>query len=150
MDGLNSGMKNAINVHSQDPFEGMSHGMVSFPRLGQVFNQNLPFAEGHRQGGFFTTGTRNSSNIVVNGQLYNEITHRLANTDYDVAYTLYKIVESIESMCSGIFVLPETAEAINEVTSRLKQILYPFHDVTQDTVRLARGFVNEMSNTDAG
>lgn len=148
MSAVNGLIGHAADVHSRNPFENLRQGTVAHPRLMPVQNRRPPFDDAEMHEAVFRTGVGNSSNIVVNGGLYSEITHRLANIDYEAGYRLHGVIVAIERMCAETYVVPETAAAITETTSRLKQLMGYFSGAADEAVTLARRYVEEMAQVD--
>jgi len=108
--------------------------------------RQLPFGPEDATTGSFTTGRRNSSNIVVNEQEYESITRRVSQTDEQLGECMYKIAQEIEALCQASFILPSAAPRCMSVSDDVKRSLGQFRSVTEDMVIQARRFAREITS----
>lgn len=146
----NRSMSDAIKVHNRDPFEDIQARQEYLPRLRNVMNQRLPFSTEDAIFNRHRIGVGNSSNIVINEDVYSDVAKKARDLDYEVGEMLYRMAEEIERMCNSIFIVPETAPRVMELTSQFKHLMTSFNGVTDDTIILVRRFVNEIIQIDEG
>ena len=146
----NNSLLTAIQEHSRNPFENVSSEGHPLPRLNRVVNQRLPFQTEGMPITWHRIGIGNSTNMVVNEAVYDDVLRRTSMLDDQVGEELYKCAEAIEKMCGEIFIVPETAARILAITSEIKQSMGHFRYLTEEVITLARRYTNEMIRIDMG
>jgi len=134
-----------------DPFEGSmikERQHVPFPQIARPNNHRHPFAPENAFGGRHSLGVGNSSNIVVDAGLHEEISRKLDMVDDDAGADIHKTSMLIEEMCSSMYVVPETSPRVRAIADRVKSALGEFRSITEDANIDTRKFVNEMGNID--
>ena len=141
----------AGKAHDIDPFVGMTADLTTFPSLPNRSNRPVPFQpEDAWSGGNHARSVGDSSNIVVDPHVYNEVTQRVDRVDHQAGADLYAVAEAIEEMCAKIFIVPETVPHILAITRRLKGSLGRFRAYTEDSNINIRRFVNHIADADRG
>jgi len=141
----------AGDAHEKKPFEGKKEGIVPLPRLPSVSNKDAPFeAADAWSGTAHARNAGNSSNIVVDPQVYDAILRRVDMTDHQVGADLYRVAAAIEEMCAKSFVVPETAARVLAVISQVKNSLGQFRALTEDAAISIRRFASAISDADLG
>ena len=141
----------AGDAHNANPFEGRRSGVVPLPVLPATNNQTAPFSpEDAWSGGPHARNVGNSSNVVVDPDVYRHTLQRMDMVDYQAGADMYMISTEIEDMCSTIFVVPETGPRIAAIADQLKRSLGPLRSLTEEVAIDVRQFANEISNADHG
>jgi len=131
----------AVIVHNTDPFRNLSSSVVAFPPLPHRANQTLPYPGSTAQTGSFSTGARNSSNIVVGQSEYDSILNHINQIDEDMATAIYDIALEIDDMCQTSYILPRTVPKCARVLDGIKSSLGDFRSLTEEALSQMRNFV---------
>lgn len=141
-------MSRASEVHNLNPLEGVPEGKVTPPRLRTPTNQRPPFPIESAMGGKHMVGIGNSTNIVVNQGVYDNVLRMLDMSDEQSGEDIYRIAVAIEEMCASTFIVPETVPRVMSITSQIKGLLGEFRSLTEDACIQTRKFVNEIRQID--
>jgi len=148
----NEAVSRASESHKQEPLEDYSYSHIPPVRLPSTPNQRPPFPEGGGTAGAASvrhpTGKGNSSNIVMDPFVYEEIARRADMLDDQAGAGLYRIASAIEEMCRASFVMPEAVPQILAITDRVKGSLGQFRSLTEDANIQTRKFADEIMGID--
>jgi len=147
---VNEALDTASQVHSRNPFEGETDTENPPPRIPPATNQRPPFAVESATSGGHSLGVGNSSNIVVDQNIYNSFSRHLSAIDDRTGESIFIAVSAIENMCRTAFIVPETVPRILEITSQIKSSLSTFRSQAEETSIQARSFAGEMADVDEG
>jgi len=114
--------------------------------LASPRERRLPFGPEDANTGSFTTGRRNSSNIVVDEHEYQSITSRVSQTDEQLGECMYRIAQEVEALCQSSFILPSAASRCMSVSDDVKRSLGQFRSVTEEMVIQTRRFAQEITD----
>jgi len=144
-------LKRAGDAHSRVPFEGRAEGLVPFPRFATPNNQPIPFApEDAWSEASHGRGAGDSSNIVVDPDVYNDVMRRVDILDNQAGEDLHMVCTTIEDMCARIFIVPGTVPRILNVSEQLKNSLGQFRALTDDANISMRRYVDDVMDRDRG
>jgi len=141
-------MTKASEVHSRNPFEGVSGGRVPVPAMPNKDNRKHPFSPSDAHSALHSVGVGNSSNIVVDQTLYDDALRMVTLTDDQAGQDLFQTSMAIEELCSRIFVVPDTVPGVMSISDRMKNSLGEFRSLTEDTNMHTRRFVDEIRQID--
>jgi len=150
----NDAMAESSREHSRDPFESYvreegDEGPARRPRRTiRAVNQRPLFSPEAALRGTHAVGVRNSSNVVVDQDTYEEVLRRLNAVDDQAGEDIYKCCAAIEEMCQSTLIIPETLPRILEITSQLKNSLGEFRALTEETSIRTKNFVNRVVEID--
>jgi hypothetical protein len=134
----------AKEEHNKNPFEGMSTVSTSLPPLPQRNNINTPYELSTANSGVPGTGMGHPGNIVVGEGEYEDIFSQLSSLDENAGADLHNIVTQIEDLYQYDFVMPETIQKSRVLTDGFKLSLGEFRSLTEETMVIMRGYVNEI------
>ena len=134
----------AGTVHSKDPFGGRGGSRVPTPPVYQAGNRQPPHTPG--DGGGYTTGTGDSSNVVVSRAACHELANRVRQVDDRVAGELDRISQQVESMCESVYVFPKTKPRVLGLKDSVKSSMGEFRDVSDETGAGMRRFSDDMGS----
>ena len=142
----------AGNAHNRNPFDShRTNHSVPLPNLPPINNQPVPFTPADaKSGGPHARGAGDSSNVVVDPDILDNIARRMEMIDRQATDDMCRVADEIEEMCSTIFVVPETAVRIRSLCDEFKRTMHQARYVTEDTAIDVRKFVNEVSSIDHG
>jgi len=144
LDMVDVELKDAIRVHDDFPFMGLSELIVAFPTLPLRHNETMPHPPETAGSGGNITGSNSANNIVVDDAVYSEIFVKADQIDDGAGRELYNIAVSIETLCQGSFVMPRTTQKSDIITAGLKNSLGEFRSLMGDTLVDMRRFVNAI------
>jgi len=148
----NVAITNASDAHSKNPLDGKlsgpGSGSVTPPSIPPRNNVTPPFADDISQSGSHRTGVGNSSNIVVDMDIYRDTMRAMDMVDDEVGAEIYKTCIAIEELCSKSFIVPETVPRILEIASQMKSCLGQFRSLTEDVRILAIKYADEIIQLD--
>ena len=164
----NQAMTQAAAIHSRNPFEGhkpaniVTHRIfddgsttpVTFnmpvPRVQPVRDLRLRFSpeDALRENINNRTGVGNSTNIVVNRDIFENTLRRIDAADDQAGECIFRTCQAIESICRDLFIVPETNPRIMNLTGKLKTSLGQFRSITEETNISTRSFVNRVIEAD--
>jgi len=147
---VNEALDTASQVHSRNPFEGETDTENPPPRMAPAVNQRSPFAVESATSGGHSLGVGNSSNIVVDQNVYTSFSRQLSTVDDRAGEAVFMAVSAIEEMCRTSFVVPETVPRVLEITNQIKNALVQFRSLGEETSIQARSFAGEMADNDGG
>jgi len=137
-------MSSAHAVHNRDPFGGQSHRI----KISGRSNHSAPHSTDSAESGGYSTGIGNSSNVVVDGNTYDEILQRIRMIDAETAESMYNIAVQIEEMCQSIYIVPSTLPKYLAIVDKVKASLGEFQSLTDEARSFANGFVEEVTHID--
>lgn len=146
--------RTAINSGNQTSQETQARMIAQTDgQTNQMFEENintrerqLPFSPEDATTGSFTTGRRNSTNIVADEHEYNIICQRVSQTDDQISECMYKIAQEIETLCQTSFILPVAVPRCMNVSNDVKSSLSQFREVTDEIILQTRRFAREITS----
>jgi len=139
-----SALSAAATAHNQRPIPAQAGAQR--PEMPSTPNAQAPHDVSSAHSGGNITGVGNSSNIVVGSAEYNNILSRIERIDDDMGRTLHQISVRIEEMCRGEFVMPQTVQRCNTLTSNLKNSLGEYRRLTEEPIMEIRRFSDRVLN----
>ena len=141
----------AGRAHSRVPLEGHTSSLIPLPPLPTPRNMTPPFTEedAWRDSGH-ARSVGNSSNVVVDPDVYHDVLRRLDTVDYNAGADIYAGCNALDDMCANTFVMPETTARILNVTSQLKNSLRQFQELTAEIGVEMRRYTTAISDIDHG
>jgi len=141
----------AGEAHNKDPFAGHPLGKVPLPHLPEPRNQPAPFSQEEAfTGGPHARNIGDSSSVVSDPDVYTDVLRRMEMVDYQAGADIFMISNTIEEICSTIFIVPDTCERITALCGQLKKELGPFRSATEEVAIETRKFANAISDIDHG
>jgi len=113
-----------------------------------LFSACDPHSPDSAESGGYSTGIGNSSNVVVDGNTYDEILQRIRMIDAETAESMYNIAVQIEEMCQSIYIVPSTLPKYLAIVDKVKASLGEFQSLTDEARSFANGFVEEVTHID--
>lgn len=132
-------------AHTQAIAAGRQAVPQHMPNNTNLRERQLPFGPEDAHVGSFTTGRRNSSNIVVNQQEYEDICRQVDKADDQIGECLYRIAAEIEALCGSAFVLPAATPRCQNISNEVKHTLGQFRSFTDDIVIQTRRFTQAIT-----
>lgn len=115
------------------------------PTNTDIRERRLPFDKDDAFTGGFTSGRRDSSNIVVSQQEYDAVGHMLCKADESMGACIYSAAMEIEALCQTAFILPSAVPGCLNISESVKNSLEQFRGFTDDAVLQARRFAREIT-----
>ncbi|MCL1976198.1 MAG: hypothetical protein FWG61_08570 [Firmicutes bacterium] len=137
----------AGEIHSHDPFSGISYKIVPPPGLPARINVEPPYDPASAMSGGYSTGVGNQTNIAVDRSIYTDALNKIRTTDEKAAEELYKVITQIEDLCETSYVLPKTLPKYLSILDYVKISLAEFRSLTDDAGTKTDSFVEEIINT---
>jgi len=141
---VNNELSSAATAHKANPLPNLSPAAVSFPPLPVIRNESTPHEPNTARSGGNSSGTGDSSNIVIDDNEYHALLTRIDRIDDDMGRKLHEIATSIESLCRSDFMLPRTVEKSGIITLGLKNALSGYRTLTEETLIEMRKFINDV------
>ena len=104
----------------------------------------LPFPPSTAFSGSHVTGHGNSSNIVSEQSEYSVYAKSVIEADDRAGQTIYDSSNTVQGMTGTVFVLPQAAPRIINVTTGVIAALSTFRAATEEMSSSARGFAGEI------
>ena len=144
-------LEKASQAHNRNPFENHQSRLVPLPNLPTPTNVQPPFSpEEAWTGAPHGRNAGNSSNIVADSHIYEQISRQVDMIDDQAGYSIYKCCNDIETMCANIFIVPSTVSQINNFVSQVKNSMGTFRSLTEEVNICARKFTHAIADIDHG
>jgi len=137
-----SALSTAASEHDQRPLTPQAG--AERPNLPSTPNVQTPHDVSSAQSGGNITGVGNSSNIVVGSAEYNNILSKIESIDDDMGRNLHQISVCIEEMCRSNFVMPQTVQRCNTITSDFKNALDEYSRLTDEPIMEMHKFSDKI------
>ena len=108
--------------------------------------RRLPFSPEDGKTGGFSTGRGNSSNIVVDRHVCEEIARKITHADDKAGESLYRIAMEVENMCNTTFVMPTASPRCLNVAMATKTFLEEYRKLTDEIAASMRKFAQETTD----
>lgn len=134
----------AGEIHSHDPFSGISYEIVPPPGLPARINVEPPYDPASALSGGYPTGVGNQTNIGVDRGIYSDTLNKIDANDEKAADELYKVIARIEELCATSYILPKTLPRYLSVLDYVKNSLEEFRALTTDAKTTTDNFVEDI------
>ena len=108
----------------------------------------LQYSADTAMSGQYNTYAGNSSNIVFDPDIYDEMLRRVQIIDEQAGEDLYRVAIQIEEMCETIYIIPETLPKFLSILNSVKDSLREFRSLTEEACIQTRKFVNAIDSID--
>jgi len=119
---------------------------IQNPQQAMMRIRQLPFEPEDAKTGTFTTGRRDSSNIVADYDQYHAISSTISRTDDQITQCMYEISCEIEALCQTSFKMPATTERCAAISDTVKRTLVEARAQTDDIFMQARKFADSITS----
>jgi len=150
--GMPASTTQSMYANSAQGTHGASRGGsgVNIPTFPEPTNHKLPFSpeDADPFNDRHKTGVGNRSNIVVEQSVYEECMKKLEMVDDKAGEEIYKLCCTVEEMCKTIYIVPETIPRVMAITSRVKNSMPKFRELTEEVRLQVKKHVEEIGYID--
>ena len=131
----------AGDVHSHDPFAGISGGTTSLPHRS---NEYAPHEPASAYSGHSVRGLGSSSNIVVDEHEYNTTLNNIKRIDENAAARFEGVVSEIMDLCQTSFALPRTTLESETMAIGVRNTMDDYRSLMERAQKEIDGFIGDI------